>query len=455
MNAKTTLSILVGLLSLGLASCQLPLDPPQLPHAGAGSARFSFQFDGANLGAKAALPTGLKALLVSLKNAEGETVLDRETLDLVPFGSSYMSVSLDLPTGDYAITEFLILDQEDEVKFATPVEGSELAVLVENPLPVEFSISDDVGTTVTLEVLEITETTDPEDLGYVVFDPVVVIPPFEFTFQVLGRQDSGETAPIRFFYEKRAVKNRTTGWSIGGGSFLRPAGVYEFNDGSYNWTPSNPVESFQLKVGSWGYKSSPLIDYSVEQLSPLRNQVPMATIVLEPEVAQVVMTRNGTTEAGLAKYRIRLAYSQFLEEAIAGLGGTAQDDYTFVIGFSLYAMDVNGSPYVAYPHWTTIRRISANGPGADGQDPYSYAPFNSIVAQRMNAYQSLEADLVLKDAAALEEVLDPERQEMVQVIVEVLALRDDGNDTIEGTEAFLGFKTSTLKVAPEHLTIVP
>ena len=49
------------------------------------------------------------------------------------------------------------------------LEGSEFAELVQNPLPIEFSVTEDEATTVSPEVLVVGENDTPEDFGYVAF----------------------------------------------------------------------------------------------------------------------------------------------------------------------------------------------------------------------------------------------------------------------------------------------
>jgi hypothetical protein len=47
-----------------------------------------------------------------------------------------------------------LVNDNNVAVYATPVEGSEKAYLVENPLPIEFEVSEDVVTKVSPEVID-------------------------------------------------------------------------------------------------------------------------------------------------------------------------------------------------------------------------------------------------------------------------------------------------------------
>lgn len=104
-------------------------------------------------------------VVLSIADLEGIEVLSDEELQVNSFNNGYLVDPILLGVGDYQITKFLVLNELDEIILATPLEGSLLAGLVQNPLPVQFQILSDQVTDVSLEVVS-TEGLDPEDLGY-------------------------------------------------------------------------------------------------------------------------------------------------------------------------------------------------------------------------------------------------------------------------------------------------
>jgi hypothetical protein len=142
-----------------------------------GAVQFSFGRKQDNSGGRPSdseIPSGIA---ISIRNAEGQLVVENEVLNLLSFGHGYVSESLELAPGNYAVTSFLVLDDTDNTLYATPLEGSELASLVEDPLPVSFTVSENNGTVLALQVVDVTETDTPEDFGYASFTFDIVINP--------------------------------------------------------------------------------------------------------------------------------------------------------------------------------------------------------------------------------------------------------------------------------------
>lgn len=107
--------------------------------------------------------------LVSIVDENGELVYDKEPVSFYTFGESFVTTSLKLEVGAYRLTEFLLTDSTGNVLWATPLEGSPLAYLVDDPLPMEFSISAESTTTLHPQVVRIGDH-HPSDFGYVSFD---------------------------------------------------------------------------------------------------------------------------------------------------------------------------------------------------------------------------------------------------------------------------------------------
>jgi hypothetical protein len=106
---------------------------------------------------------------LSIKDNNGKLVESSKKITLYNFGGSFVTESLQLNVGNYSLTEFMILDSANNVMYATPMEGSDLAQYVNDPLPINFSINENGTTHITPQVLAITLKTPPESFGYVSF----------------------------------------------------------------------------------------------------------------------------------------------------------------------------------------------------------------------------------------------------------------------------------------------
>jgi hypothetical protein len=67
------------------------------------------------------------------------------------------------------LTEFMLLNSDGMVMWATPKVGSPLAHLVRNPLPVHFAISSEQTTSLDVQVIRVGNY-NPDDFGYVNFN---------------------------------------------------------------------------------------------------------------------------------------------------------------------------------------------------------------------------------------------------------------------------------------------
>ena len=83
------------------------------------------------------------AVVISVANENGELVLDHERLELYNFGGHWITKEIRLKAGHYQVMKFLVVDWQGMVFLATPVEGSTMAYLVDNPLPFPFNIKKD------------------------------------------------------------------------------------------------------------------------------------------------------------------------------------------------------------------------------------------------------------------------------------------------------------------------
>lgn len=116
-----------------------------------------------------AADAGLSEALVSIINASGELVYDKEPLPLYRFGGEVITKALKLAVGKYQLVEFMLVDSAGVIQWATPKENSPLANLVSDPLPAGFRVTAEETTELTVEVVRV-GTHPPADFGYVSFD---------------------------------------------------------------------------------------------------------------------------------------------------------------------------------------------------------------------------------------------------------------------------------------------
>ncbi len=117
-------------------------------------------------------------LLVSIENEAGQLVISDELLPIYPFGPAFISENLELEAGNYHLVKFMVIDPSGEVVFASPLEGSPLAYLVNKPLPIPFVIRPDQLTILSPEVLAVSGQ-PPSQFGYLAFG-IQLVRPLEF-----------------------------------------------------------------------------------------------------------------------------------------------------------------------------------------------------------------------------------------------------------------------------------
>ncbi len=133
----------------------------------------------------------ISAVYVSVKNSSDEYVYNMQELTLLSFNGGYITGNIELEEGDYTVVDFIVVDDQDSVVYLSPKEGSELASMVDYPLPVSFSVSASDTSSVSLQVIS-ADLGDAVDYGYT-----------NFTFDVVDNStittlDSGLVAYFPF-----------------------------------------------------------------------------------------------------------------------------------------------------------------------------------------------------------------------------------------------------------------
>ncbi|SMO36154.1 hypothetical protein SAMN06265379_101273 [Saccharicrinis carchari] len=141
-------------------------------------------------------------LLISVEDKDGTLVLDKEPVPIYKFSNGFISNKVELRKGTYSLTELLVVNRKGEVSYATPMEGSPLAYLVEKPLPVQFNISANAVTGLRIQVIPVGEH-PPEDFGYVSFGISIVKPLTFYTAAYINNPRI--MAPSRFVKAKLKI----------------------------------------------------------------------------------------------------------------------------------------------------------------------------------------------------------------------------------------------------------
>lgn len=117
-------------------------------------------------------------LMISIEDMEGNSVLSDFLVPVYAFGNAFTSENVELEAGEFKLTKFLVINPSGEVVYASPVEGSPLAYLVNDPLPIKFIINPGQVTRVTPEVLLVGDQ-PPSQFGYAGFG-IQIVRPLDF-----------------------------------------------------------------------------------------------------------------------------------------------------------------------------------------------------------------------------------------------------------------------------------
>jgi hypothetical protein len=146
-----------------------------------GKAEFSFSLNNQSEAAKSGtLDSGMVTyqLMISIEDLNGKPVMTDKLIPVYAFGPGFISEKIEIKAGEYNLTKFLVIDPSGQVLLASPLEGSPLAYITNDPLPVYFNIVPDQVTNIVPEVIVVGSYT-PADFGYVNFG-VQIIKPLEF-----------------------------------------------------------------------------------------------------------------------------------------------------------------------------------------------------------------------------------------------------------------------------------
>ena len=109
------------------------------------------------------------SVVITIQNESNTIIYNREKLDLTKVNDTYISSSISLDFGSYTITEFIVLDAQDNAIYLTPKDGSDMASNVTEALPISLTIGTSSDEQITFKVLD-TNNLTADDFGYVSFD---------------------------------------------------------------------------------------------------------------------------------------------------------------------------------------------------------------------------------------------------------------------------------------------
>jgi len=107
----------------------------------------------------------IKSVVISMTKKDGTVVYDKESISLLNMNGYYIASPISLNVGEYALTEFLVMDDFNNVIYAAPLAGSEKAYIVDKPLSIDFEVKKDEVLKLVPEVISIGNST-PSDFGY-------------------------------------------------------------------------------------------------------------------------------------------------------------------------------------------------------------------------------------------------------------------------------------------------
>jgi hypothetical protein len=204
------------LIVAGLSSCN-----KDKGNDGIGTAEFSLDLTGGLSQLKSATTdSGVVSyqIMVSVQDKNGNSILSDKLIPLYAFGTGFISEKLEIKSGEFKLTKFMVINPSGAVIYAAPVAGSPLAYLTNKPLPLIFNIYPEKVTTIVPEVLAVGNQS-PDQFGYANFG-IQIIKPLEF-YTICILDNPLVMAPTQMTQAKLTISNNN-GWHY---SFMLQASV--------------------------------------------------------------------------------------------------------------------------------------------------------------------------------------------------------------------------------------
>jgi hypothetical protein len=182
-------------------------------------------------------------IMISVEDMAGNAVLTDKLVPLYIFGTGFLSTKLEIMTGEFKLTKFMVINPAGTVIYAAPVTGSPLAYLANKPLPLKFNIFPDMNTIVNPEVLVVGNQL-PSQFGYATFGVQIIKPIDFYTYCILDNPLI--MAPLVMTTAKVTISNNN-GWIY---SFNLMAAVNHLviRGGSENYSFLVEKEGYQSQI---------------------------------------------------------------------------------------------------------------------------------------------------------------------------------------------------------------
>jgi hypothetical protein len=254
---------------------------------GTGTIEFSLNLPAGSGQLKSANASGVIVsyqLMISVEDTKGNSVLSDKLVPLYTFGTNFVSDKVELKSGEFRLTKFMVIDPSGAVIYASPLAGSPLAYLATKPLPTTFKIIPDQNTPVPTQVL-LVGTLSPSQFGYATFGVQIITPLDFYTYCILDKDNTLSGAPIVMTTAKLTISNN--------------------NDWKYTFTLTAAVNHLVIRGGSEkytfllekeGYVAQQLT-FTSQQLTAASNEKPLVLKILTgvPPVTQIMFFQPGPT----------------------------------------------------------------------------------------------------------------------------------------------------------------
>jgi hypothetical protein len=204
-------SFRIGLILLAVVSLS-SCEKKSIDNNGVGTAEFSIsvpdELSQAKSGTSGDSTIVSYQIMISVEDLEGIGVFTDKLIPLYTFGTGFVSENIEIRTGEFKLTKFMVINPSGAVVYAAPLAGSPLAYLCDHPLPISFTILQNQVSRIIPEVLPVGDQ-PPDKFGYASFG-VQIIKPLDF-WAVCFLDNPLIMAPIQFTSAKLTV-SASNGW---------------------------------------------------------------------------------------------------------------------------------------------------------------------------------------------------------------------------------------------------
>jgi hypothetical protein len=151
-------SIFIAILAIAMFGCA---EDPALKES---PLRLNFKINTPNGQTVTELPEGT-SLLISMETPAGEPLYSLQDVSFSRNADGFSTTSLDVPAGDYVMTEFALVNPEGNILYTIPQVNSALSQSVNHPLSINLQAS---ATNIEMDVLDVAKR-HPFDFGLLSF----------------------------------------------------------------------------------------------------------------------------------------------------------------------------------------------------------------------------------------------------------------------------------------------